>query len=156
MDYKKQNLFGKCPKYCLQMETHNLKSSIDFIFVDYADPMEEIKSPVQNETSDPSTSDATKPNLNENYPTMDNINTAEPMVSKPPTDSCLMEEHQGFDFNTTEAHDDEDSKCAKLATLVDYPECPEKIGDPNLDLALNNITLPCTGKATETHGMYHL
>ncbi|KAF0901308.1 hypothetical protein E2562_039234, partial [Oryza meyeriana var. granulata] len=129
-------------------ETTN-NSSMNFILVDYEDPMEEIKSLVQNETSDPPTGDATEPNLNENYPTMDNINTAEPMVSKPPTDSCLMEEHQGFDFNTTEAHDDEDLKCAKLATLVDYLESPEEIGDPNLDLALNNITMPCTEKATE-------
>ncbi|KAF0907940.1 hypothetical protein E2562_022326 [Oryza meyeriana var. granulata] len=84
MDRKKQNIFGKRPKYCLQMETHNPKSSMDFILVDYEDPMEEVKSP-----------------------------------------------------------------CAKLATLVDYPESPEEMGDPNLDLALNNITMPRIGKATE-------
>ncbi|KAF0928381.1 hypothetical protein E2562_003200 [Oryza meyeriana var. granulata] len=39
--------------------------------------------------------------------------------------------------------------CAKLALLVDYLESPEEMGDPNLDLALNNIAMPCTGKATE-------
>ncbi|KAF0929251.1 hypothetical protein E2562_018772, partial [Oryza meyeriana var. granulata] len=124
-------------------------SSMDFILVDYENPMEEIKSPVKNEISDPPTGDATESNLNENYPTMDNINTAEQMAPIPPTDSSLLEEHQCFDFNTTGTHDDEDSKCAKLATLVDYPESPKEIGDPNLDLALNNIIMTCTRKATE-------
>ncbi|KAF0929261.1 hypothetical protein E2562_018782 [Oryza meyeriana var. granulata] len=41
------------------------------------------------------------------------------------------------------------NNCAKLATLVDYPESPEELGDPNLDLALNNITMPHTKNATE-------
>ncbi|KAF0922069.1 hypothetical protein E2562_024020 [Oryza meyeriana var. granulata] len=38
-------------------ETTN-NSSMDFILVDYEDPMEEIKSPVQNEISDPPTDSA--------------------------------------------------------------------------------------------------
>ncbi|KAF0903038.1 hypothetical protein E2562_024030 [Oryza meyeriana var. granulata] len=53
------------------------------------------------------------------------------------------------DSNNEAVFDTLKSLCAKLVSLVDYPESPEEMGDPNLDLTLNNITMPCTGKATE-------
>ncbi|KAF0917412.1 hypothetical protein E2562_017861 [Oryza meyeriana var. granulata] len=59
-------------------------SSMDFILVDYEDPMEEVKSPVQNKISNTPTGDATEASHNVDYPTMDNINIAEPMVPKKP------------------------------------------------------------------------
>ncbi|KAF0904382.1 hypothetical protein E2562_034456, partial [Oryza meyeriana var. granulata] len=119
------------------------KSSMDFILVDYEDLMEEIKSPVQNEISDPPTGDAIEPNHNENYSTMDNINTTEPMVQNLPLTPVSWKSTNVLILTQQQL------MCAKLATLVDYPESPKEIGDPNLDLTLNNITMPHTRKATE-------
>ncbi|KAF0915877.1 hypothetical protein E2562_039488 [Oryza meyeriana var. granulata] len=109
MDRKKQNLFGKRPKYCLQMETHNPKSPEPFEL----DGSKDIVVDITN------SHDATIPTRNTNNSSVDFI---------------LV---------------DYEDPCAKLVTLVDYPESPEEMGDPNLDFALNNITMPHTEKATE-------